>query len=124
MANTQRYWDGQAWTDNVAPTGVSPQRPVKSDQQSQLVTVGILAASVIGVIMAMQSASLLSGTGTQWTGAAIALAASIATYVLRKTIPSWLRIISVVAALVALASVFYLENQLDERRQEFSQLGS
>src|SRR5690349_5833156 len=93
MADTLRYWDGQTWTDHIAPKGASPERPGLSGQQNQLATVALMAASVIGAIMAMQSASLLTGTGTQWTGAAIAIAAGIASYVLRKSIPAWLRAI-------------------------------
>jgi len=122
MANTQRYWDGKSWTDDVAPLGAS-QQPASSkpEQQSQLVTVGILAASIVGVIMAMQSASLLTGTGTQWTGTAIAGAAACATFVLRKSIPTWLRIVAVIATLLAIANVIYLENQLDEKRQELTE---
>lgn len=126
MASTQRYWDGQEWTDHIAPVSALPraglQRSDESQQQSQLVTVALLAASVIGVIMALQGASLLTGTGTQWTGAAIAIAAGIASYVLRKSIPGWLRAVCVVAALLALGNVVYLEQQLDEKRQDLSEI--
>ena len=126
MASTQRYWDGQVWTDHIAPVGAlpqaSPKRPRESQQQPQLIVVALLAASVVGAIMAMQGASLLTGTGTQWTGAAIAIAAGIASYVLRKSIPGWLRVICVVAALLALVNVIYLEQQLDEKRQDLSEI--
>jgi hypothetical protein len=122
MVDTRRYWDGEAWTDAIAPVDAHPVTPGTTPQQSQLAVVGILAASIIGVIMAMQSASLLTGTGTQWTGAAIALAAGCATYVLRRSIPTWLRIISVVAAIFALANVLYLESQLEQKREEINQI--
>lgn len=122
MADTQRYWDGQGWTDHIAPIGASPERPGAPTQPNQLVTVSLLAASVIGVIMAMQSASLLTGTGTQWTGAAIAIAAGIASYVLRRSVPGWLRAICVVAAIFALINVVYLEQQLEERRDDLSEI--
>lgn len=124
MASTQRYWDGHAWTEHVAPIGgnqAASQAPGRL-QQSQLVIVGLLAASIVGAVMALQSASLLTGTGTQWTGAAIALAAGVASYVLRKSIPGWLRVVSVIAALLALANVVYLEQQLEERRQDIGQM--
>ena len=121
MASTQRYWDGNAWTDHIAPMNAPPQ-PTEQTQQSPLVVVGILAASIIGLIMAMQSASLLTGTGTLWTGVAIASAAGVATFLLRRSIPTWLRVISVIAALLALANVLYVEDQLDQKRQEINQI--
>jgi hypothetical protein len=126
MVNTKRYWDGQGWTDHITPVGAlpqsAPQRPRESQQQAQLVTVALLAASVVGAIMALQSASLLTGTGTQWTGAAIAIAAGIASYVLRKSIPGWLRAVCVVAAVLALANVIYLEQQLEEKRSDLHEI--
>lgn len=117
MANTQRYWDGHKWTADVAPVEKPPPA-----SQNQLVGVAILAASVIGLVMTQQSASLLTGTGTQWTGFAIACAAGIAAWVLRASIPSWVRIVAVLAALIAFASVIYLEIQLEERRQDIGEM--
>ena len=122
MANTRRYWNGEAWTDHIAPMDTPPPLSSRPNPQSQLVIVCILAGSIVGLIMALQSASLLTGTGTQWTGAGIAIATGIATYVLRSSIPTWLRIISVTAALLALGHVLYLEDQLDQTREEITQL--
>lgn len=89
---------------------------------SQAYVVLVLAGAAIGLIMAMQSASLLTGTSTQWTGVAIAVAAGIVSRVVRGSIPKWVRVVAVLAALVAFANVLYLENQLDERRQEIQQI--
>lgn len=122
MADTRRYWNGSAWTDHIAPMDAPPPASTRPHQQSQLAIVCILAGSIIGLIMALQSASLLTGTGTQWTGAGVAIAAGFVTYVLRRSIPTWLRVISVIAALLALANVLYLENQLDQKREEISQI--
>jgi hypothetical protein len=124
MADTQRYWDGQGWTNHIAPMTAQPQSatqgPSKPQPQSQLVIVALLAASIIGAIMALQGASLWTGTGSQCTGAAISLAAGIAAYVLRKSIPGWLRGVCVVAAVIALVNVIYLEQQLEDKRQDMS----
>lgn len=122
MIDTQGYWDGSAWTDHVAPMGSKSAGGERSAPSSQAYVVVGLAGAAIGVIMAMQSASLLTGTGTQWTGVAIAAAAAIIARVVRGSIPTWVRVIAVLAALVALANVLYLENQLDQKRQEIQQI--
>jgi hypothetical protein len=115
MPGTQRYWDGSDWTEHVAPW--TPPAS-KTGHQSQVLIAILLAASVIGLVMAMQSASLLTGTGTLWTGVAIAGGASIATWALRASIPTWVRVVAVVAAVIALVNVLYVEQQLEDTRQE------
>lgn len=121
MTDTQRYSDGNAWTDHIAPmTARLPGKVTTSTSQGYVVLV--LAGTTIGLVMAMQSASLLTGTGTQWTGVAIAVAAGIASRIVRESIPKWVRVVAVLAALVAFANVLYLENQLDEKRQEIQQI--
>lgn len=122
MIDTQRYWDGGAWTDHIAPIGSKSARGEGGTSGSQAYVVLVLAGAAIGLIMAMQSASLLTGTSTQWTGVAIAVAAGIVSRVVRGSIPKWVRVVAVLAALVAFANVLYLENQLDERRQEIQQI--
>jgi uncharacterized membrane protein (UPF0136 family) len=122
MIDTQRYWDGGSWTDHIAPMGSKSAGGEGSAPNSQAYLVLCLAGAAIGVIMAMQSASLLTGTGTQWTGVAIAVAAAIISRVVRRSIPSWVRVVAVLAALIALANALYLENQLDQKRQEIQQI--
>jgi hypothetical protein len=53
---------------------------------------------------------------------AIAIAAGIVSRIVRGSIPTWVRVVAVLAALGALANVLYLENQLDEKRQEIQQI--
>ncbi len=89
-----------------------------------MATVAVIAASAIGLIMAMQSASLLTGTSTQWTGAAICVAAGVGAYVLRSSVPRAARVIAVLAAIVALGSVAYLESQMADKREEIGNLFS
>lgn len=119
MAGTQRYWDGVAWTDQVAPW--SPPA-AKTAQQSQLVVALVLAGSAVGLVMALQSASLLTGTGTLWTGAAIASGASIAAWVMKASLPKWVRVVAVVAAVLAVSNAAYVEYQLEQTRQEMQNL--
>lgn len=112
----------------MTPAGWAPatvERPVG-------VPIGVIVGGaligIIGVVMANASVSLISGTGTNWTGAAIALIAGIAAtlaQVLTKA-PLWATLVSgavgLLLAVVAVGSVVYLEVQLDDRRQEISDL--
>jgi multidrug transporter EmrE-like cation transporter len=121
MANTQRYWDGSSWTNNVAPLASTFDHSDKSKkQQSQVMAAAIVAASALGIVLSLQSASLLTGTGTLWTGVAIAWAASAGSYVVRQSLPKWVRFVAIVSALAALVNVIYVEQQLEERRQEIN----
>lgn len=49
MAGTQRYWDGEAWTDGIAPLApapFAPQRPgMRAPTAIAIVAVGILVAA-------------------------------------------------------------------------------
>jgi hypothetical protein len=120
MAGTQRYWDGVKWTDNVAP--MPPAEPQqRKNQQSQLLIAAVLAGAVIGLIMAMQSASLLTGTGTIWTGVAIASGAAIVTWVV-KGLPTWVRVVCIIAAALAIINAIFVESQLEEKRQEIGDI--
>lgn len=91
---------------------------VPLDRGQQLMIVGILAAAAVGVTMALQSTSLVRGTGLQWTGFAIALAGVIATVVLRASLPMWVSGVSLLAAVVALFSCVYLEKAVHDQQQE------
>lgn len=117
-AGTQRYWDGQRWTDNIAP--LNSERPVNGST-AQIVTALALAASVLGLILSQQSVSLMTGSGIVWTGAAIAAAAAVVSWVV-KTVPTWARVICTIIAIVAIISGFYVEQQLNEKRDEISDI--
>ena len=120
MAATQRYWDGDTWTDNTAPMPAAEPQSIRN-QLPQLLVAAVLAGAVIGLIMAMQSASLLTGTGTIWTGAAIASGAAIVTWVV-KGLPSWVRVVCVIAAALAIINAVYVESQLEDKRQEINDI--
>lgn len=57
-ANTQRYWDGSTWTDQLAPmteSTASPQKPARSDAVFALrlvagIVSAVLALDLFGVI--------------------------------------------------------------------------
>lgn len=80
----------------------------------------LLVGSAIGLIMALQSASLLTGTGLQWTGFALTAGACVAAIVLKPQ--AWVTWVASGCAALALVSVVYLEVQMEEKRQEIGQI--
>lgn len=112
----------------------TPTGWVKDSTNSQRlgVTLAVGAAGLfiglIGLVLANASASLLTGTGTNWTGAVISIIAVVLAtlaLVLLKA-PLWTTIVTgavgLLLAVLSVASVIYLEVQLEERRQEISDL--
>jgi len=116
-ADRLRYWDGAAWTEHTAP--VATPGLVKPSAAGNL---ALLAAAVVGLVMAMQSTSLLNGTTNLWIGAVIASAAGIAAWVLRPRVSDAVVVLTTIAAVLALASVLYAEHQMNEKRDEISHL--
>jgi multidrug transporter EmrE-like cation transporter len=98
----------------------STQTP--SPAQARVVLALVLAGSAIGLIMSMQSVSLLTGTGTLWTGAAIASAAAVGAVVLRDHLRTWVRVVAILVAVIAVSNVIYLEHQLDQKREEIQHI--
>jgi hypothetical protein len=125
------YWDGTGWkftrpvrspatsANAKSPSSSPPQSPPPT---SNVLIAGIGAASVIGLVMTFQTVSLMSGTGTIWTGVAIAAGAAVFAGALK--VPVRVRIAAVVLALFAIGNAVSVENQLDEKRQEISDIGS
>lgn len=53
MADTQRYWDGQQWTDHIAPGSpqTAPASPRTEAQANHtLITVGLLSAFLLPIL--------------------------------------------------------------------------
>ncbi|TQK73350.1 DUF2510 domain-containing protein [Nocardioides sp. SLBN-35] len=118
IAGTLRFWDGSRWTDNVAP--MQPP-PGSSGVSPQLLAGLVVAAAVVGLILSQQSVSVMSGSGIVWTGAAICAGASIVSWVVKAT-PTWARAICVIAVFLAVGSAIAVENQLNDRREEISNM--
>lgn len=138
--HTERYWNGEAWSDSTRPrfgarsappSQPQPSRPPQSLEPAQsseppqssspVAIAGVLSASVLGLFLAGQSASLMTGTGSIWTGVAIGLGAVIFAFVLK--VRGWLKLIAVIAVLIGIASAVSVETALEEQRQEFNQIG-
>jgi hypothetical protein len=119
MADTQRYWDGQKWTEDIAPMS-RVSVPDQTDSPSQVAAAIAVAVAVIGLILSQQSVSLMSGSGIVWTGAALCVGAAIIARLVQ--VPTWARAICVIAAIIAVVSAVYVEQELDDRRQEISDI--
>lgn len=120
--HTKRYWDGEAWTGAVAPVEAPQDTRPAARPQGQLAVLLIVLGAFVGVVMSMQSATLFSGTSTQWTGAALATASGVGAIVLRRSVPKWLVVVAVIAGLIALGSAIYVEIQMQELRNEITDL--
>jgi len=124
----RRYWNGTAWEaeptqilnpdQRFLPLPAAAQHP--ADQKSKAVSVGVMLLAGIGLVMSMQSVSLMSGTGTLWTGVGLAAAGTAAAFFMGAVKP-----VRVAAALCLAASLIFvtiMENQLSQKRSEISDI--
>ena len=122
--HVERYWDGQVWTDKTRPRVSPPPTELEKTPAvsgpTPLVTALVIAAAGVGFIMAMQGASLLTGTGNLWTGVAIAVGASVVSIVVKAR--TWVKVVVLLAALAALGNTVYIETQLSELSEGFGGL--
>ena len=75
---------------------------------------------IVGLVMSMQSTSLLDGTGTIWLGVAVVAAALAASLFLDG--PPWVRLVAALMLVLALGSALYVENQLHKQRIEITEM--
>ena len=76
------------------------------DQKHKAVSIGVLILAGIGLVMSMQSVSLISGTGTLWTGVGLAAAGTAAAFFLGAA--KWARVVAAVCLAVALFATVYM----------------
>jgi hypothetical protein len=110
----QSYWDGAGWSQ---PVGV----PADSNKSNlAAVAVGVCVLVVIGLIMSMQSVSLLSGSGPIWIGVGfVAAGTAVAFFMVAAT---WVRVVAALCLAFALFNAVYMEKQLSDKRNEISQI--
>jgi hypothetical protein len=110
------YWNGTAWS------GPPPQTEADNSSISKktAVAVGVSVLVAIGLVMSMQSVSLLSGSGPIWTGVGVVAAGTAVAFFMRAT-----KAVCIVAALClafSLFNAFYMEKQLSDKRNEITQI--
>jgi hypothetical protein len=108
----QIYWDGKAWGE---PVGVSND----SDKgKKTAIAVGVCVLVVIGLVMSMQSVSLLTGSGPVWTGVGVVAAGTAVAFFLGAA--NWVRVVAALLLAVSVANAFYIESQLSDKRDELT----
>src|SRR4029077_15914442 len=65
-APRQRYFNGMQWTDACTPLAddVAPR-------ERTAISLGVIMLGIVGLVMSMQSTSLMNGTGSIWLGVVI-----------------------------------------------------
>lgn len=112
----QIYWNGHAWSAPSAPTAA--ENANKGRQAA--VAAGVCVLVVIGLVMSMQSVSLLTGSGPVWTGVAVVAAGTAVAFFLGAA--KWVRIVAAVLLALALVNAIYIENEMSNKRDEISRM--
>lgn len=87
-----------------------PPRPGESNiSKDSAIAGGVCVFISIGLVMSMQTVSLMSGSGTVWTGVAIVGGGAAAAFFLRARL--WVRVVAVIVLALALLNAFYIEHQ-------------
>ncbi|MFG1931743.1 DUF2510 domain-containing protein [Mycobacterium sp. NPDC048908] len=108
------YWDGATWGE---PVGV-PDDYSKSKKTA--VAIGVCVLAVVGLLMSMQSVSLMTGSGPVWTGVAVVGVATAIAYFMGAA--KWVRVIACVILALSVLNGFYIENKMSEQRDELTHI--
>lgn len=114
----QIYWDGAAWSGPVLPAQSDADKAGNSKKAAVAIGVGVLV--VIGLVMSMQSVSLLSGSGPIWTGVGFVAAGTAVAFFMGAT--KRVRVVAALCLALSLYNAFYIEKQLSDKRNEISQI--
>ncbi|MGQ9352169.1 DUF2510 domain-containing protein [Mycolicibacterium gilvum] len=110
----QIHWDGASWGE---PVGVPDN---SSNAKKTGVAIGVCVLAVVGLVMSMQSVSLMTGSGPVWTGVAVVgVATAIAFFMGAAT---WVRVLACVLLALSLVNGFYIESQMSEKRDELTRV--
>ena len=111
-----RWWDGWRWTPAIHGMNA------RDRQVATAASVGGVALGVTGAALAaLTNVSFFTGTGTVWTGAAMALVAAVGVMLFRQ-VNVGVKLVCIVLAVVAVASGIYDEVQLQHARDEISRI--
>jgi hypothetical protein len=110
------YWNGTAWTGPPPPTDADKSGISKDTA----VAVGVCVLVAIGLVMSMQSASLLTGTGPIWTGVGVVAAGTAVAFFMRAA--KWVRVVAALCLALSVFGAFYMEKQISDKRNEISHM--
>ncbi|GAB3021617.1 DUF2510 domain-containing protein [Mycobacterium bourgelatii] len=107
------YWDGNAWSGPA-------QADNPDNRKKTAVAIGVCVLVVVGLVMSMQSVSLMTGSGPVWTGVAVVAAGTAVAFFLRAA--TWVRVLAALVLVLALANGFYIEDQMNKKREELTHI--
>lgn len=114
-----RYWNGTEWSAPNAPHAPPPGAST-TNSKSAAVAAGVCVLAGVGLVMSMQSVSLMSGSGLVWMGVAL-VAGSVAVAFIMGA-PKWARVGAALVLVLALSNGFYIENQMNKKRDEITHM--
>ena len=103
------------WTDACTPLADDV-----SARKKTAIGLGVIVLGIVGLVMSMQSTSLMNGTGSIWLGVVIAAVALAASFFLGGA--TWVKVVASILLAIALFSALYMEHQMTEKRTEISHL--
>lgn len=115
--NRQIYWDGTSWS---GPLPAPSEAGKPSISKKTAVAVGVCVLVAIGLVMSMQSVSLMTGSGHIWTGVAVVAAGTALAFFMRAA--TWVRIVAALVLALSLANGLYIENEMSKKREELTRI--
>jgi len=105
---------------NYPPTSTPPPAPPKLTAAPATIA-ALLVVSAIGFILSQQGTSVAQGSSTIWLGFIISGAVAVAGFFVTG-LPTWVKVVLVVVAVLALGSAIYVEYELAQRRREIQDI--
>ena len=85
-----------------------------------LIPVLLFVGSITGTVLNEQNVSLLTGMSIVWVGMVIAIGVAALSFVL--PVPTWVKVVLSVIALVSVGNAFYVQHELANRQHELNQI--
>ena len=105
---------------NYPPTSTPPPAPPKLTAAPATIA-ALLVVSAIGFILSQQGTSVAQGSSTIWLGFIISGAVAVAGFFVTG-LPTWVKVVLVIVAVLALGSAIYVEYELAQRRREIQDI--
>lgn len=108
------YWNGTTWSGSPT-TNADADKSIINKQAG--ISIGVCVLAAVGLVMSMQSVSLMSGSSPVWTGVAITAVGVALAFFLGAS--KWPRIFVTCCLIGSLINAVYIEVQLQQQRNEF-----